>query len=113
MPSQNGKRPHFGQVKEARPTSRWLTPGQLAASHVIEWDEVVSHELANCIAEVTRAGAAIMFACSSDGGVFRVQILDGDARPKWYLRDAEDLNRLLRQLAQMARGDVPGGESGQ
>ena len=111
MPSQNGKRPQFGKVKESRPASRWLTAEQLAASHAIEWGEVISHELVNCIAEVTASGAAILFAQSGDGGVLRVQIFDGDDRPKpWYLRDAEDLNSLLRQLARMARGEPPAAE---
>lgn len=110
MPSPNGKRPSFGSVKEKRPRSRWVTEAELAASHCIEWDEVVSHELAHCIDTVTRAGAAIMFALSGDGGVLRVQLLDGDDRPKWYLHDADDLNRLLVELIHLAEGDPPAAE---
>lgn len=110
MPNANGKRPQFGAVKESRPASRWLSAAELAASHVIEWDEVIPDALISCIERVTAAGAALMFACSQDGGVFRVQILDGDDRPKWYVRDADDLNRLLRQLAQMAAGEPPAAE---
>jgi hypothetical protein len=107
MPSPNGKRPSFGQVRERRPASRWLSPGELAASHVIEWDVVIPDALTGCISSVLEAGAAIMFGLSQDGGVLRVQLYDGDDRPKWYVHDADDLNQLLRRLAELAHGDPP------
>jgi hypothetical protein len=48
-----------------------------------------------------------MFGLSQDGGVLRVQLYDGDDRPKWYVHDADDLNQLLRRLAELAHGDPP------
>jgi hypothetical protein len=87
-----------------------LTPGELAASHVVDWEEVIAHELVNCIAEVVATGAALMFAQSQDGGVLRLQILDGGEKPKWYVRDADELNQILREVGALAasinRADV-------
>lgn len=70
-----------------------------APDQLIDWDAADPHQLLAAIVNWTRAGNAVTFGRTSDGGALSLTLLCGGERLKRYASNADDLAQLLSALA--------------
>lgn len=61
--------------------------------------QVDQDSLRECVDKVTRAGDAVLFSLTSDGGAFSVRVLADKQVHKWYPESVAALETLLGELA--------------
>lgn len=83
-------------------TGRWRENRGTAAEVV--WGTVDASVLRLVIDSVTRAGGAIMFGRTSDGGAYSICVLQDDQRLKEYPHTTEECEELLRAIAEEVLG---------
>lgn len=70
----------------------------------IDWSEVDPGRLADLVISVSRAGAAVMFGTTRDGGALVVAVYDGDDRARYYCNSMAEFEILVEQLVELAEG---------
>lgn len=71
----------------------------------VSWGSVGADAVHSCIEAVTDVGDAVMFTRSSDGGVLVLQVFAGQAKPKWYFKDAASAEGGLAEVEKAARAN--------
>lgn len=66
----------------------------------IHWSDIDATTLRLAVDSATRAGAAIMFGRTTDGGALSVCILDGPDKIKEYPHSASEAEALLRAVSE-------------
>lgn len=64
-----------------------------------DWTSAAESLVVRLVVSATRAGAAVQFSNTRDGGAGRIRILDGDEFFDYHVRPSEDVNLLLETLA--------------
>lgn len=73
------------------------------ATEGVKWAEVDAALIADCIAAVTGASDAIMFACTSDGGAYSVTVMSGGRSVKAWPSDKDGVEALLLNITERAQ----------
>jgi hypothetical protein len=66
----------------------------------VYWSDADATALRLAVDSITRAGAAVMFGRTSDGGALSICILDGDSKIKEYPHTAEEVADTLAAIAE-------------
>lgn len=84
-----------------RNAARWQDAFVLSAApdELIDWDAADPELLLRAVVNWTRAGNALTFGRTSDGGALSVTLLHGGERLKRYAGTADDLRDLLTAVA--------------
>lgn len=69
------------------------------------WSEVDCAILRDAIDAVTRAGGAIMFGLTRDGGAFSICVLDGTQKAKEYPHGIDELHETLVGIRDYYKAD--------
>lgn len=64
----------------------------------VHYSEVDADHVRMALDAVTRAGGAIMFGLTSDGGAFSVMVLSSEGKAKEYPHTAEEFSELMRSI---------------
>jgi hypothetical protein len=92
--SNNGKgaNPTQGKLLNWRKNSTAVVPRY--------WSDVDANVIRGAVDAVTRAGGAIMFGVTSDGGAYSLCILHGQDKLKEYSHDPQELTDLLKAITE-------------
>jgi hypothetical protein len=69
-----------------------------SGTDVCHWSDVDSAVIRGAVDAVARAGGAIMFGVTSDGGCFSVCLLHNAEKIKEYPHNAEEVSDLLEEI---------------
>jgi hypothetical protein len=101
MPREN--EPGVGKADGGRTgKASWTKYTKKAADTSVSWDEVEPGHLGALVHAVTRAGDAVLFGKSRDGGTLVITICAGDERIKFYASSREQAESLLLELIHSA-----------
>lgn len=64
----------------------------------VQWSDVDAEAIRATIQAAASVGAAVLFTTSSDGGVLTIMVLDGQKKPKFYAKTAEEAEILLARI---------------
>lgn len=89
-----------------RSAPQWARAFEFAGGpdELIDWDAADPNQLLAAIVNWTRAGNAVTFGRTSDGGALSITLLCGGERLKRYATDAGELEQLL---GAMTGADAP------
>jgi len=71
-----------------------------SAISTCDWSTVDANLLRGAVDSVAKAGGAIMFGITADGGAYSLCLLQGDQKVKEYPHSTEELNETLRGMIQ-------------
>lgn len=77
----------------------WTRTGDMGGA--VSWADVDAEQIRSAINAVASAGAAILFSTSSDGGVLSLLVMDGDQKPRFYPKTAEQAEIILSKVENM------------
>jgi hypothetical protein len=66
----------------------------------VNYSEIDAGELKLALDAVTRAGGAIMFGLTSDGGAFSVMVLSSEGKAKEYPHTKEEFSALMGSITE-------------
>lgn len=75
--------------------------GGTGASGALQFSSAGGGLLQGAIDAVTCRGDGVVFSRTSDGGALSIRVLHDSLITKWYCKDKEELDDLLRKLAQV------------
>lgn len=85
----NGKSARLSKVAAAR------------AGEAADITSVDPRVIGMCVMSVVRAGAAIMFSQTSDGGAISITLFDNNERTKEYLHRGDEIEQYLTGLIEI------------
>jgi hypothetical protein len=91
--------PSKPQRERASKDAKYSSLGKGAGTGVVAFRDVTSEQLVEAIRQVTDDGDAITFGRTSDNGAIYIGVLAGGAVFKSWASTAEELQRLLEELA--------------
>jgi len=70
------------------------------------WDELPAGKITGLIVQATRAGGAVRFGASRDGGALGLGVYgDGEPYTEWF-RDCEELENFIDEMTALFRGQA-------
>lgn len=87
--------------KQTSGSGRWTNYEPVRGTSSISWDEVSTTGIVKLVQVTTRAGDAILFGCTSDGGTLAITLCSGERRIKFYGRTVEELESRMHEILGM------------
>ena len=91
--------------KQVESTNLWKK--NLRIVKRVDWGDVDNATIARAIRACSKAGAALMFSTTTDGGAFSVLVLYQNDKIKEYPNSAEQAEQLLDSIAEEFNSIAP------